>query len=536
MDGAELYCFEDFESQLSPGEHLDDTKNTDGQCGNKNLRNGSGEDKFRIRTRTDHPDQRLRVAQRETSGVEQHVKNADKPSVKLGHGNNHQRQQDGRLDHPGFLGKSQGYGPTRQGGVTAVKQRILQRGKTVDGPEASHVGAVGSNRFRPGHLVRTQSTDEGKEIHRGPRESLNYSDRRILQVNDQRISKGVSKKTNSVTEMESGNSACMNGDSMHRGSTAVSESAALLDHVDKLSVRARPDTNLQNKKMREGPPVTALRPGRSGSPRSWNFATQSIVPRFANREDSEILTAIRKSPTFKGPSDERRRPLVTNCSIDSAMDQQLSDNAPYIANSVASSADCLLSDKQDSISIFGPGDLIKDVIAKTGSIHSEIPTALLDPTEESEVKFDGRLQSISSRDVAPGLPPSGRGKKVSTKPPRSRDACTAEGLCDCGEGFNQSENTHKPVCRSLTAPAISVPPAEDEPSKPLPRPKPPLGPRVSAPMLGISSAGKSSSGCVSRPFHTIISPTCTCVQCVEINTGRGIGGRGDVTTNLLIEE
>ncbi|XP_022089300.1 uncharacterized protein LOC110978538 isoform X4 [Acanthaster planci] len=488
MDGAELYCFEDFESELSPGDDLDDTQDQDNHFEWMDPSSTPGEDKFRIRTRTDLPDQRSGVTEIKASRVEHHIKNADKRDNNWGHGNNHHQQQDGRLDHPAFLGKSQGYGETRQGSVIASKQRVLQRGRTIDIPESSHAGGLGSNRFRAGHLLRTQSTDESKEIHPGPRDSLSLSDRRISQHINQRTTKVTCVKTNFVTEMETGNSACTNDGSVQRGGEAPLESAAISKNVDKFSVRARPDSNLRNKKMREMPPVVALRPGRSGSPRSWNFATQSIVPRFANREDSEILTAIRKSPTFKGPSDERRRPLVTNCSIDSALEQQTNDE-PFNTNSVAVSADCVSSEKPEAISIFGPEDLIKDVIAKTGSINREIPSALMNSSEGPKEKFEGQLWSISRHHVAPGLPPSGRGMKVGpTKPLRSKEACVAEELCNC-RGSNESENTHKPVCRSLTAPSMSVPPVEDEASKPLPRPKPPLGPRVSAPLLGISSAG-----------------------------------------------
>ena len=126
---------------------------------------------------------------------------------------------------------------------------------------------------------------------------------------------------------------------------------------------------------------------------------------------------------------------MTNCSVDSALDQQIPFDLLNDSNKRGISMDCLLTDKPDTINIFGPGDVIKDVIFKTGSSNLEIPVALFDSSGGSEEK-DGRLKHVSNRDVASGLPPSGRGRKGGpVKLVRGRDVLLTEELCDCGEGF-----------------------------------------------------------------------------------------------------
>ncbi|XP_071796997.1 uncharacterized protein [Asterias amurensis] len=478
MDGAELYCFEDFESQLSPADDLDEATGKNQNTGS--LANGTIGD---VRTGSD--DRGTRLKPKDVNG--QAMTSTQQLTVKLGHGN---QQQDGRLDHPAFLGKSQGgvmarSAPAAASGGASSMKRFLHRGKTVDFPDSAGPESTTTSRFRQGLLVRSQSTDEGKEVQRGPRESMSYSERRNSQLNQR--TRGIIP--GNATEMDREN--LIKGGVQTNGAE-TSENTAVLDHVDKLSVRARPDVNLHNKKnakIRDGPPVSGMRAGRSGSPRSWNFSTQSIVPRFTNRDDSEILAAIRRSPTFKSSGDERRKPLVTNCSVDSALDHQFMESTSVDPNSRGFSMECLLNDQSDTINIFGPEDLIKDVIFKTGSNSAELPAGLFVSAGGTDEK-DGRFKYLSGRDVAPGLPPSGRGRKlVNGKLVRVRDVpATTEDLCDCREGSDKSENTHKPVCRSLTAPVMSVTNTDDE-NKVFLKPKVPLGPRVSAPMLGISSVG-----------------------------------------------
>ena len=296
MDGAELYCFEDFESQLSPAE--ENNESTGKRLESKPLANGIDNERIddpRNQTRSNHPGQNWGTKDREGNGQAETV---DQLTVKLGHGNHPQRQQDGRLDHPAFLGKSQGCSEGRQIGNTAGRQRYLHRGRTVDIADSGPGGAVGLNRVRRGHLIRSQSMDEGKDVQRGPRELVSYSEKRKLQLNQ--ITRSV--KTSNVTEISKDIITHTNEDNMQGVIVESSENTDILDHVDKLSVRARPDVNLVNKKnakMRECPPIPALRPGRSGSPRSWNFSTQSIVPRFANRDDSEILLLSERVPLLK---------------------------------------------------------------------------------------------------------------------------------------------------------------------------------------------------------------------------------------------
>ena len=53
---------------------------------------------------------------------------------------------------------------------------------------------------------------------------------------------------------------------------------------------------------------------------------------------------------------------------------------------------------------------------------------------------------------------------------------------------SNDHNGHKPICRSLTAPAATGSSSGDE--QPGTRTKIPVGARVSAPLLGISSGGK----------------------------------------------
>ncbi len=59
---------------------------------------------------------------------------------------------------------------------------------------------------------------------------------------------------------------------------------------------------------------------------------------------------------------------------------------------------------------------------------------------------------------------------------------------------SNEHNGHKPICRSLTAPAATGTDSSSSSERSIsgPRPKIPVGARASAPLLGISSGGKNS--------------------------------------------
>ena len=171
---------------------------------------------------------------------------------------------------------------------------------------------------------------------------------------------------------------------------------------DKLSVRARPNVKSSSKTKDVAIPPPQPRTNTS-SPRNWDFATQSIVPRFAKRDDSEIVSAIRKSPTPRGSvevKDGKRRPLMTTAySIDSAL-MPLTDS-PHKGHKIPSPDD-LTYDSNDKITFYGPGDVIRGAASEQSAVQRRTNTVNKEKRRQ--------IVSMGSIDGIMGLPPSGKQK------------------------------------------------------------------------------------------------------------------------------
>ena len=204
------------------------------------------------------------------------------------------------------------------------------------------------------------------------------------------------------------------------------------DIFDKLSVRARSGVKSLTSKTKDvaAPPPPPQRSGAS-SPRNWDFATQSIVPRFTKRDDSEIVSAIRKSPTPRsGDNRDRRRPVMTTSySIDSAL-MPLTDS-PHKGNQLSNPED-LPYDYNDKITFHGPEDVLRSVALEQGLVKKRTNT---NPANKEKRR---QIVSMGSIDGIMGLPPSGKPKGIMGNITGAKDDGYASGSQELVQSKQQS--------------------------------------------------------------------------------------------------